>query len=95
MVYVELAINWFRSYLRDRKLQCKINTVENGTIRSDVYNISHGTAQGSCLGPLLFILFTNDIHTLPLLQQANFVCRRYDNIQPSQKQTIFKIYVNA
>ena len=58
--------NWFRSYLRDRKLQCKINTVENGTIRSDVYYISHGTAQGSCLGPLLFILFTNDIHTLPL-----------------------------
>ena len=54
--------NWFKSYLRDRKLQCKINSIENGTIKSDVYNISHGTAQGSCLGPLLFILFTNDIH---------------------------------
>ena len=58
--------NWFRSYLKDRKLQCKINTVENGTIKSDLYNITHGTAQGSCLGPLLFILFTNDIHLLPI-----------------------------
>ena len=57
---------WFRSYLKDRKLQCKINTVENKIVRSDTYNITYGTAQGSCLGPLLFILFTNDIHLLPI-----------------------------
>ena len=57
---------WFRSYLKDRKLQCKINTAENRTIKSDLYNITYGTAQGSCLGPLLFILFTNDIHLLPI-----------------------------
>ena len=33
-------------------------------MKSDIYNITYGTAQGSCLGPLLFILFTNDIHLL-------------------------------
>ena len=27
--------NWFSSYLKDRKLQCKINTAENVTIKSD------------------------------------------------------------
>ena len=58
--------NWFRSYLKDRKLQCKISTVENRIVRSDSYNITYGTAQGSCLGPQLFVLFTNDIHLLPI-----------------------------
>ena len=57
---------WFRSYLKDRKLQCKISTVEKKIVRSETYNITYGTAQGSCLGPLLFILFTNDIHLLPI-----------------------------
>ena len=60
---------WFRSYLKDRKLQCKINTAENRIVKSDSFNISYGTAQGSCLGPLLFILFTNDIHLLPIYSQ--------------------------
>ena len=58
--------DWFKSYLKDRKLQCKINTVENKIVRSTIYNVTYGTAQGSCLGPLLFILFTNDIHLLPI-----------------------------
>ena len=56
--------DWFRNYLHNRSLVCKLNTVENKTIKSDIYNIAYGTAQGSCLGPLLFILFTNDIHLL-------------------------------
>ena len=33
---------------------------------SKPYHISYGTAQGCCLGPLLFILFCNNIKLLPL-----------------------------
>ena len=31
-----------------------------------MFNITYGTAEGSCLDPLLFIVFVNDIHLLPL-----------------------------
>ena len=46
--------NWFESYLKDRMLVTKLTTLDNKT---EVYNIMYGTAQGSCLGPLLFIIF--------------------------------------
>ena len=57
--------NWFESYLKDRMLVTKLTTLDNKTVKSEVYNITYGTAQGSCLGPLLFIVFCNDIHLLP------------------------------
>ena len=51
-----LEHDWFRSYLNNRKQFCKANSVS-----SDIKDIDTGVPQGSCLGALLFLLFTNDL----------------------------------
>ena len=49
-------LKWFTSYLTDRKQY----TVADGAMSSES-NINHGVPQGSCLGPLLFLVYINDL----------------------------------
>ena len=56
------CLTWFKSYLTDRKLLVSCKTSDTGSMKtSRLHDINFGTAQGSCLGPLIFLIFCNDL----------------------------------
>ena len=49
-------LHWFVSYLAGRKQFCRVNGTD-----SQVNAVNTGVLQGSCLGPLLFLVYFNDL----------------------------------
>ena len=53
---LESEHKWFKSYLTSRKHCCILEGE-----RSSVEEVTCGIPQGSCLGPLLFLIYINDL----------------------------------
>ena len=79
-----IALQWFTSYLFDRKQFCEVDGV-----RSSRESIVHGVTQGSILGPILFLLYFNDFGDC--LKHCRMIQFADDTVLYCSNKTIEKI----
>lgn len=89
-----LPLEWFKSYLENRTQVVEINHYDDNKnltkIQSDIEVVKQGVPQGSILGPILFLLYINDLpYNIPNAEFVQFaddtslLIKKYDLLQQS------------
>ena len=80
-----LAYDWFRDYLTNRRQYAEYNGA-----RSSTQSVTCGVPQGSVLGPLLFIIYTNDLPDT--LNQSSSILFADDTTLYISDDNLYRLY---
>ncbi len=83
-----LPLQWVKSYLQNRTQQVQINNSV-----SDPIELTFGVPQGSILGPILFILYVNNLHSL--IKKGHSVQYADDTTLTYSAQTLQELEIDS